>query len=237
MRPPLLLAALIVGAGTGYFAQTARQQAVEEDVWGWEGEIQRFEAADREAPPRPGGIVFVGSSSIRLWRDLHAEFPGQNVIQRGVGGSTLLEVLHFAPRIVLPYKPKLIFLYAGENDLVAGRKPQDVFQDYKFFVALVRRSLPSTRIVYISIKPSPKRWPFAPEVRATNALIRDYIAKDPKLSYVDVFTPMLGANGLPREELYVEDGVHLNHEGYALWKELLTPYVPVATRISEASAN
>ena len=232
MRPLLLVAALLSCAGGVSYAQTAQNQqlAVQRDTWHWEDEIRQFEAADRQDPPKPGGILFVGSSSIRLWPRLQAEFPGVNVIQRGIGGAILLDVLHFTPRIVLPYKPKLIFLYAGDNDLADGWTPQAVFQNYKAFVRVVHRALPTTRIVYISIKPSPQRWAIAPKARATNALISDYAARNPNLSYVDVFTPMLGADGLPREELYGDDHLHMNSRGYALWKQLLTPDVVMATR-------
>jgi len=234
MRPLLLLAALLVGASNGSYAQTAqnRQLAVKLGTWRWEDEILQFEAADRQDPPKPGGILFVGSSSIRLWPQLRADFPGQSVIQRGFGGSDLPDIIHFAPRIVLPYKPKLIFLYEGDNDLAEGRTPLEVFHDYKAFVGVVHRALPSTRIVYISIKPSPERWAFAPKARVTNALIADYTATNPWLSYVDVFTPMLGDDGLPRDELYDSDHLHMNSQGYALWKQLLTPHVRVPPVIS-----
>ncbi|MBA3342031.1 MAG: hypothetical protein H0T48_09365 [Gemmatimonadaceae bacterium] len=189
------------------------------------GDIAAFEAADRLAPPRPGGVLFVGSSTIRLWPALEADYPGVAVLQRGFGGSELSDVIHYAPRIVLPYKPRLIVLYAGDNDLNAGKSPEGVFRDFRAFVSLVRRALPETRIAFIAIKPSGARWALVEQMRAANALVRRFVSTDPRLLYVDVFTPMLGADGMPREELFVADRLHMSAEGYALWRDLLVPVV------------
>lgn len=188
-------------------------------------EIARFEAADRADPPRPGGVVFVGSSSIRLWPTLAADFPGVYTLQRGFGGAELSDVVRYAPRIVVPYRPRLIVLYAGDNDLNAGKSATAVFREYHAFVELVRRSLPETRIAFIAIKPSGSRWALVDQMREANELIRRHTATDPRLLFVDVFTPMLGPDGKPRGELFVEDRLHLNAKGYALWREMLSPIV------------
>lgn len=194
----------------------------------FESEIRAFEDSDRVNPPRPGGIVFVGSSSIRMWPDLRADFPGRNVIQRGFGGSRLDEVVHYAPRIVLPYRPTLIVLYAGENDLVESRTPEQVFDAYKNFVKLVRDAFPQARIAFVSIKPSPSRWELVDEMRATNDKIRGYAATHAGLSFVDVFPMMIGPTGRPRSELFVSDSLHMNHNGYAIWRGALLPIVSSA---------
>ena len=173
------------------------------------------------APPRPDGVLFVGSSSIRLWPTLAADFPGIYTLQRGFGGAELSDVIRYAPRIVLPYRPRLIVLYAGENDIAAGKTAAAVFREYQAFVALVRRSLPETRIVFVSIKPSPSRWALADQMREANDLIRRHISTDPRLSFVDVFTPMLGPDGKPRQDLFVEDRLHMNAEGYKIWRNLI----------------
>jgi lysophospholipase L1-like esterase len=191
----------------------------------FEAEIQRFEASDRMSPPAAGGIVFVGSSSFRLWPDLAADFPGLPVLNRGFGGSTLPEVIHFAPRIVLPYRPRLVVLYAGDNDLNDGRTPAQVVADYRAFVSLVRRDLPEARIAFVAIKPSPSRWAIADRQREANRLVREEIARDPRQAYVDVFTPMLGPGGRPRPELFVADSLHMTPAGYVLWRERLAPIV------------
>lgn len=188
-------------------------------------EIARFDSIDRGRMPAPGGVVFVGSSTIRLWPDLNGDFPGVNVIQRGFGGSRLDEVLQYTPKIVIAYKPRLIVLYAGDNDLAEGRTAYEVYKDFKSFVALVHRSLPNARIVFISIKPSESRWNLVGEMRRANEMIRRFTATDTRLKYVDVFDPMLGSDGRPRPELFRADKLHMTAEGYALWRSILTPVV------------
>ena len=216
----LLAGLLLLACGP----QTVPQKAVI-DSRQWEPEIVAFEASDRINPPHPGGVVFVGSSSIRLWQTLQNDFPGVPVLNRGFGGSVLTDVLVFANRIVVPYKPRVVVLYAGDNDLAAGRTPEQVFADFKEFVAIVHRGLPSTRVAFIAIKPSILRESIIDKGRATNQLIRDYIATDPRLAYVDVFTPMLDSSGHPRRELFLEDGLHMNAKGYAIWRDLVAPVI------------
>ncbi len=196
----------------------------------FEDEIANFEAADRFSPPLRGGVLFVGSSSIRVWPHLKADFPNIDVLQRGFGGSTLDEVDLFAPRIVLPYCPRLIVLYAGDNDLAEGRTPKQILADFKTFVGLVRAPMPKTRIVFVSIKPSTARVALLGKMREANALVRQYIATDPSLTYVDVFTPMLEPTGVPRGELFQSDGLHMNAQGYAIWRGLLQPLVSATAR-------
>jgi len=132
-------------------------------------------------------------------------------------------VVRLADRLVVPYRPRLVVLYAGDNDIAAGRTPGQVFGDFRAFVDLVRGALPGTRVAYISIKPSPARWSLVDRVREANRLIHDYTRTDPSLAFVDVFTPMLDASGRPRAELFVEDGLHLSAAGYAVWREVVAP--------------
>ena len=189
----------------------------------FEAEIRAFEAADRASPPPLGGIVFIGSSSIKNWTDVAVHFPGVTVLNRGFGGSTLADVVHYEDRIVLPYRPRLVVLYAGDNDLVEGRTPEQVVGDYRAFVARLRSALPAARVVYISIKPSPSRRAYMDRARETNRRIRAEIARDSLLAYVDVFTPMLGAAGQPRPELFLADSLHMTRAGYVLWRAILAP--------------
>jgi lysophospholipase L1-like esterase len=228
MRSRLILAlTLLAGVGTHSYAQCVPPQnwPTRAEPEPWEGEIAAFEAGDRLNPPAKGGILFVGGSSIRLWPDLKADFPGLNVVQRGFGGTDLNLVVYYFPRVVLPYCPRVIVLYAGENDLNDGYSPEAVADEYKKFVAIIHRSMPKTRIVFVSIKPSIARLALLKQIKATNELVRKYTATDPKLVYVDVFTPMLDAAGQPRGELLDPDKLHLNARGYALWRDLLTPIV------------
>ena len=191
----------------------------------WEPDIARFEAQDRASPPRLGSIVFVGSSSIRMWATLASDFPGVPVLNRGFGGSEAGDVAQFADRIVVPYKPPVVVFYAGDNDLAAGKTPAQVLDAFRSFVGTMHRKLPGTRIAFVSIKPSIARWSVVDKMRAANQLVRDYASTDSRLVYVDVFTPMLDASGQPRRELFLEDGLHMTPAGYAIWRELIAPVV------------
>jgi lysophospholipase L1-like esterase len=189
----------------------------------WENTIRAFETSDKTNPPPRNAILLIGSSSILRWTNAPAQFPDHRLINRGFGGSHLSDSVAFVERIVIPYQPKLVVLYAGDNDLAAGVSPERVLTDFQEFVAKVQRALPETRIAFISIKPSPSRMKFAEPTRTANQLIREFISARPKLIYVDVFTPMLGADGQPRPELFVSDRLHLNPEGYQLWARILKP--------------
>ena len=160
-----------------------------------------------------------------MWETLQEDFPGLQVINRGFGGSELSDAVHFADRIILPYKPRIIIVYAGDNDLANGKAPEQILADYRRLVDLVHESLPKTRIGYISIKPSLARWNLVSKIRKANALIRDYSAHDSLLSFIDIFTPMLGKDGTPRKELFAPDGLHLNATGYVLWTNAVRPFL------------
>jgi lysophospholipase L1-like esterase len=168
----------------------------------------------------------VGSSSIRGWRTLAQDFPDLQVIGRGFGGSSTIDVIRFADVLVVKHRPRIVVFYCGENDLTArATKPEDVFRHFRTFVDLVHRELPQTRILYISMKPSPSRLALIDRFREGNRLIRDYIDTDPRLRYIDVFSPMLDLQGKPRAELFVGDQLHMNPGGYALWTELVRPHL------------
>jgi alpha-galactosidase len=216
MKTPFLLAALLLLAGRAH-AQAGFEQ--------WEPEIQKFEAADKQSPPAPGGVVFVGSSTIRMWDTLAQDFPGVPVLNRGFGGSQLADAVHFADRIVIPYRPRLVMVYSGDNDLNAGKSPERVLADYRALVEKIHAALPQARIGFLSIKPSPSRWKLAAQMKEANALVKAYSATDPRLFYVDTFTPMLRPDGTPRAELFREDMLHMNPQGYALWKSIVAPYL------------
>ncbi|MDQ0248130.1 lysophospholipase L1-like esterase [Sphingomonas kyeonggiensis] len=181
-------------------------------------EIAAFEARDRVAKPVKGGVLFLGSSSIRMWTDLAKDFPGHNVINRGFGGSTIPDSIRYVDRIVTPYAPKTVVFYAGDNDLEAGHTPEEVFSDFQVLVGKIRLRLPQTRILFVSIKPSLSRWRLIDGIRATNALVRDHVATDPLLGYVDIVPGMTGPDGRPRPELFLGDGLHMTRAGYDIWR-------------------
>lgn len=191
----------------------------------WEAAIAKFEEADQKNPPPKGAVLFVGSSSIAAWKNLSESFPSIKVINRGFGGSEIADSTYYLDRIVTPYQPRGIVLYAGDNDLFYGKTPQQVANDYQEFVTRCRAKLPQTWIAFVSIKPSGARWHLIERIRAANDLIRNYTSQVRGLIYLDIFTPMLGTDGMPRQELFVSDKLHMSAEGYLLWSAVIAPYV------------
>jgi lysophospholipase L1-like esterase len=201
-------------------AQPAAAAAVDP----WAADIARFTAADEAAPFAPGGVVFVGSSSIRLW-DLAAAFPSHRILNRGFGGTQVLDSVRYVDRLVIRHKPKVVVFYAGDNDLAAGRTPPQVAADFRTFVAGVHAALPDTRVAFIAIKPSIARWAMIAKVREANALVRAHCDSDHRLGFVDVDAAMLGWDGRPRPELFVKDGLHMSAQGYEIWNVLVRPFL------------
>jgi lysophospholipase L1-like esterase len=189
----------------------------------WAKEMAAFEEQDLK-DPAIGGVVFVGSSSIRLW-DLGKYFPGVRVLNRGFGGSEIPDSVSHVELLVVKHKPTTVIFYAGDNDIANGRTPQQILDDYKAFVAKVHAALPATRIAFIGIKPSIQRWALVDKVRAANALVRDYAGTDERLGFIDVDGPMLGWDEKPRKELFIADGLHMTPKGYEIWTALVRPFV------------
>jgi len=190
----------------------------------WEPAIASFIARDKAQFPPRHAVLFIGSSSIRFW-DLAKYFPRLVTINRGFGGSQICDSSHFLDTLVLKHRPRVVVLYAGDNDIAAGKGPEQVFHDYLAFVGAVHAALPKTQVVFIAIKPSIARWKMAPAMRRTNALVAAECAKRPWLEFVDVWRPMLAADGRPQRELFRADGLHLSHSGYTLWSRLVLPYL------------
>jgi lysophospholipase L1-like esterase len=189
----------------------------------WAKEMAAFEEQDLK-DPAIGGVVFVGSSSIRLW-DLGKYFPGVPALNRGFGGSEIPDSVSHVDLLVVKHKPTTVIFYAGDNDIANGRTPQQILDDYKAFVAKVHAALPATRIAFIGIKPSIQRWALVDKVRAANALVRDYAGTDERLGFIDVDGPMLGWDEKPRKELFIADGLHMTPKGYEIWTALVRPFV------------
>lgn len=192
----------------------------------WAPDIAKLIANDATNPPPREGVVFVGSSSIVKWTTLAQDFPGQKVIKRGFGGSELADSVFYADKIVIPYHPRVVVLYAGDNDLNAGKTPETVAADFAAFCEKIHAALPQTRVVYIAVKPCPSRWKIHDKGEQANALIAAYCAQDKRRTFVDIWKPMLDAHGQPRPELFVKDMLHMNPKGYEIW----TPLVAAAIR-------
>lgn len=187
----------------------------------WEPDIARFEQQDRTNPPPKNGILFTGSSTIRMWK-LPDYFPDLPVYNRGFGGSRISDSVCYADRILLPNRPSAIVFFAGSNDIAGGVSPhQQVAEDWKQFVAKVRSALPETRILYIGITPSPKRWDHIEKQREANRLIRDFSATQKNVLFLATEPHMLSADGQPRPELFLADRLHLNADGYKLLSGLV----------------
>ncbi|NLB96165.1 MAG: hypothetical protein GX785_10695 [Armatimonadetes bacterium] len=198
------------------------------EVKRWEESILAFEGRDRQNPPPKGALLFVGSSSIVGW-DVARFFPDVPTINRGFGGSQLADSVYYFDRIVLPHRPKVVVLYAGDNDIPSGKSPEVVAADFEQFLARVKRDLPGTHLVYIATKPSISRWALRDQYQKANALIREQCEREPLASYLDIWPAMLGDDGTPRPELFKEDGLHLSEAGYQLWTALLRDHLKKET--------
>jgi lysophospholipase L1-like esterase len=190
-------------------------------------DMQEFKKTDSINFPPVGAIVFTGSSSIRLWKDIDKAFPGHTIINRGFGGSTLPDVIHYADEVIFAYKPKQILIYAGDNDLASSDTvtARTVYDRFVQLYTLIRSRMPEADIDYISIKPSPRRVHLMPKATQANALIKAYLEKEKNAHFINIFELMLDQNGQPRAELFLEDRLHMKPEGYAIWQKAIRPYL------------
>lgn len=195
------------------------------DFGKWEKEISAYEASDKTNPPPKGALLFIGSSTVRMWKTLPQDYPNAKVINRGFGGSQIVDSTHFAERVIFPYEPSKVFLRAGGNDLWAGKSAEEVFGDFKDFVATVHAKLPKTEIVFISLSPSIARWKQADKEKGVNTMVQDFVKKNRGLKYIETYPLPLGADGQPRPELFLPDKLHFNAEGYKLLAEAVRPFV------------
>ncbi len=192
----------------------------------WHATLEEFAAADKTKKPSGRGVLFVGSSSVRMWKTMVTDFRDVPVIiNRGYGGSTLEDSSHMVRQLVTQYQPSQVLVYAGENDLQEGRTPTQVLASMKRLVQGVRAELPGARIAFIAIKPSPSRANLLPLMKVSNALVAEYLMTQHNAEYIDVYTPMLTGDGQPRPELFLPDMLHMNAAGYAMWQAIIAPYV------------
>jgi lysophospholipase L1-like esterase len=191
----------------------------------WKDAVDKFTKADATNPPPRDAVLFIGSSSIVKWTSLAKDFPEYQVINRGFGGSELADSVFYLDRIAIPYHPRVIVVYAGDNDLNAGKTPETVAADFEAFCTKIHAALPATKVVFIGIKPCPSRWKIHEKGEQANALVAAYCAKDKRRAFVDTWKPMLDADGQPRPELFVADMLHMKPAGYAIWTPLVAPHL------------
>jgi lysophospholipase L1-like esterase len=213
-----ILAVLLLGLALRFFAPAVSAQ-------GWEPAIRDFEDQDKVRAPKPGCIVFAGSSSFRFWDTLISDMKPLDVINRGFGGSEFSDLDQYANRIVIAYHPRAVVVYEGDNDLAEGspKTPDMVASDFRKFVQTVHGALPDTWIYILAIKPSKLRWNQWPQMKAANKLMQEYAATQQRVQYIDIATPMFDANGnLPRD-MFKADGLHPTAKLYAMWTAIIKP--------------
>ena len=225
--PAITILALLVSVS---FAPAQTTRPATNPFARWEKAVAAFEAQDRQNPPPKGAVLFVGSSTIVRWKSMAQDFPDLVTLNRGFGGNSIADCTHFADRTIFPYEPKMIVLRAGGNDIHGGKTVEQVFNDYKDFVATVRAKLPDVPIVYLSMCPAPSRWAERDLNKAVNTLIEKYDKEHPNLKYVECYDMTLDKDGQPREELFVADRLHFNENGYKLLVERTRPALTSATK-------
>jgi lysophospholipase L1-like esterase len=190
-------------------------------------EVNSFSKIDSLQEPPNHAILLIGSSSFTYWKDVASYFPGHVFINRAFGGSSLTHQIEYVEKVVYPYQPKQILIYCGENDIATSHSvtADTVFNRFVRLYQLIRIKYPKVRISFVSIKPSPVRAEFLPTVIAANKLIANFCRRSKKTDYIDIFSPMLGSDGRPIEELFIADRLHMNPKGYLIWSKVITPYL------------
>lgn len=190
-------------------------------------DIQRFKQKDSVSAPPKNAILFIGSSSFTMWQKVQNDFPSYTIINRGFGGSTLLDQLRYVNDIVYPYRPKQVVIYCGENDLAASDtvSGEEVARRFTSLFELIRKKFPRAKITYVSMKPSPSRHLLLAKMIRGNELIKKFLASKKRTSYVDVYREMIDDEGKPRTDIFLKDNLHMNESGYAIWKRLIEPHL------------
>jgi lysophospholipase L1-like esterase len=188
-------------------------------------EIQRFKKLDSAAFPPKNAILLVGSSSFTKWQDVQSYFPGHTIINRGFGGSVLPDVIRYADDIIIPYHPKQVIVYCGDNDLASSDSitPSIVTDRFRNLFQIIRAKIPDATITYVSIKPSPSRYRLLPKMIETNTMIETFLKSQKNTSFIDVFHPMLAPDKKPLPHIFLSDSLHMNEKGYAIWKKAMEP--------------
>jgi lysophospholipase L1-like esterase len=190
----------------------------------FDAEVNQVVAADTLVN-KNNVILFTGSSSIRLWKDLALDYPEHNIVNRGFGGSEMHDLLYFANKLILPYNPKVIFIYEGDNDINSGKAPDQILQTADSLLVTIRKTLPTTPIIFISSKPSVARWHIKSKYEVYNKKLKSWTRSNENVEFADIWTPMLDRQGNVRTYLFIEDRLHMNKNGYAIWARVLRKYL------------
>ncbi|MBS1734115.1 MAG: G-D-S-L family lipolytic protein [Bacteroidetes bacterium] len=195
--------------------------------WPFFDEVQAYRKQDSISAPPRDAILFIGSSSFRLWKNMQDDFPGYAIINRGLGGSSLPDIIHYADEMIFAYKPKQIIIYCGDNDLAASDTvtAETVVKRFSELFELIRNRMSDIPIVYVSIKPSPSREKLLPAMMLANKMIKDFLKTKPHTAFADVFSEMMSSDGKIRTDIFLEDKLHMNAKGYAIWIKTITPYL------------
>lgn len=192
----------------------------------WEESIQNFEKMDKEKQPEPGAVLFVGSSSIAMWKDVADYFPEEKVLNRGFGGSRFTDLIYYANRVIYPYQPSMVFVYEGDNDLAAGDTPKAILKEAKKLRKMIAKNLgKDVPVIFIAPKPSVARWNLKEEYEVLNGMLEKYTDKTAHTEFADVWTPALDENGKVFEDIFLEDNLHMNAKGYKIWQQVLLPFM------------
>jgi len=220
---PLLALAALLAAFPAYRLYVEIRKSVNEDPAVYADDIANLVAQTRESSVSEGAVVFIGSSSIRLWSTLEGDMHPLPVIQHGFGGAKLADVEFYADRLVNPFDPRAVVVFAGTNDLQphASKPPGVLLKTYQGFVDRVRSDLPDVPIYFIGITPSPRRWAIWDQAQETNRLVREWSERNPALFYIETGPALLGDDGEPDPDNYRLDGLHLSAQGYAIWTEII----------------
>ncbi len=198
---------------------------VAQDPWRFRAEMERFDSLDRVDPFPQGEIVFTGSSSIRFWASLQEDFPDHQVLNRGFGGSHMSDLDYFWDKLILQHQPKKVFIYEGDNDIAADKPIAEILEDTDMLINKIKKHLPFTKVYLISPKPSISRWSYRAKYEQLNYQLGLKAMLDPTVVFVDVWTPMCDASGEVLQDVFISDDLHMNAKGYAIWREVIAPYV------------
>jgi lysophospholipase L1-like esterase len=207
-----------------FFSTTVLAQNTRPPLW---NDIQSFKKQDSVKFPAKGQILFTGSSSFTYWKDVNEYFPGYHILNRGFGGSTLPDLIRYTSDIIYPYQPRQIVVYCGENDFASSDTVSvaTVVNRFKTLFTLVRSRYKEVPFAYVSMKPSPSRAHLMSKYVEANRTIKEYLEKQPKTAFIDVYSKMLKPDGQPMDDIFLQDRLHMTAKGYAIWQKIMQPYL------------